>query len=986
MPFRIEVRNTAEDTRASVRLARLRELGIAITALDLSEVYTIDKDFTDEQKEQIADMLANPVTQSFTYDKANAPADFDWAIEIGFLPGVTDNVANTTTQMVEDLLQVEFKKGGQEGVYTSQVYYLKGSLDEATCKQVGNTFSNSLIQRVHIKSKAEFEKAAGMDVVVPRVQLKEGVKVDEVSLEIPDGELKILGKQGIQDADGTRRGPLALSLQYLETIRDYFRAEKRNPKDIELESLAQTWSEHCKHTIFASPLDEIGEGLYKGCIKRATNEIRAAKGDQDFCVSVFTDNSGGIRFDENWIVTHKAETHNSPSALDPYGGAITGIVGVNRDCIGFGKGARPVMNCYGYCVGDPRDQEIIYRDEALTNPALSPRKILDGVVHGVHDGGNCSGIPTPQGFCYFDDRYKGKPLIFVGTVGLIPSKVNGKDSWKKTAQAGDLVVMLGGRVGQDGIHGATFSSEALSAGSPATAVQIGDPITQKKFSDAIVREARDLNLYNSITDNGAGGLSCSVAEMAKECGGCEVELEKVPLKYPNLEPWKIWISESQERMTLAVPIGKWEDFNDLMKRRGVEATVIGKFTDSGRCKVSYKGEEIMDLDMNFLHDGLPETRLSTTYTGPENKEPGFACPENLNETMLDMLARPNSTSYEFISSRYDHVVLGGHVLGPLHGPGRVNAEASVSLPVLDSRKAVVLSQGLHPRYSDLDTYHMAACSIDTAIRNAVAIGADVDYLAIMDNFCWCSSNDPERLGQLKAAAQSCYDYATAYGTPFISGKDSMFNDFQGFDKKGQAIKISVPPTLLISTIGVIPEVSKVQSMDLKFAGDLVYVIGETRAELGASDYYHYKGEGLGSRVPQVDAKAAYKLYQDFFQAMQQDLITSSLAVNIGGLGVALMKKAIAGLKGVEIELAKVKHEGIERDDYLLFSETQSRFVVSVNPANQEKFEELFGDRVSLIAKVRDDDKFIVKGLAGNEIVNLKVGEMHDTYHELFKNY
>src|SRR6185369_6733818 len=417
-----------------------------------------------------------------------------------------------------------------------------------------------------------------------------------------------------------------------------------------------------------------------------------------------------------------------------------------------------------------------------------------------------------QGFVYFDERYRGKPLVFAGTVGLIPRKIQGKLSHIKKAQPGDTIVMIGGRVGKDGIHGATFSSEALTGGSPATAVQIGDPITQKKLSDAIVKEARGLLLYNSITDDGAGGLSCSVSEMAKESGGCVVNLETVPLKYPGLDPWEIWISESQERMTLAVPQKNLKKFTELMERRGVESTVIGEFTDSGTCVVNFNKKTIMQIDMDFLHDGLPERKMKTTDTKLTFPTPKIALPKNLTESLATMLKRLNITSFEFITQQYDHIVLGNLVLGPLQGRGRINAETSVIRPVLDSQKGVIMSHGMYPTYSDIDTYHMAAASLDTAVRNAVAAGANPDYLALLDNFCWCSSNEPERLGQLKHAAKACYDYAVIYGTPYISGKDSMFNDFKGFDKDGNEIKISIPPTLLISSFGVIDDITKVVSL------------------------------------------------------------------------------------------------------------------------------------------------------------------------------
>ena len=983
---RIEIFTKVNDTRSQVLLNKLKNSKIGITETKVIEVYTVNKDFDQKDLKKIADIISNPVSQEHLIDDYSLKIPFDFAIEIGFLPGVTDNVANTAKESIEDLFKTKFID--EESVHASQLILLKGSLTEDQAKEIGNSLANTLIQRIHIKSYDKFIKDKGMYIVVPKVYLTSHPQADIVNLDIPEEELLKLGKQGIPDKDGTRRGPLALDKESLDVIKDYFTKEKRQPTDIELESLAQTWSEHCKHTIFAAKIDENDEGLYKGLIKKATQDIRNQKGSKDFCVSVFKDNSGGIEFDENWIVTDKAETHNSPSALDPFGGAITGIVGVNRDTIGFGKGAKPVINKYGFCVGNPDDTETIYRDKELKNPALSPKRILQGVVDGVNAGGNQSGIPTPQGFIYFNERYKGKPLIFVGTIGLIPKEINGEPSWEKKAQKGDLVVVAGGRVGQDGIHGATFSSEALTSGSPATAVQIGDPITQKKLSDAIIKEARQLNLYHSITDNGAGGISCSIAEMAKECGGCEVDLDKVPLKYPNLDPWKIWISESQERMTLAIPPDKAEEFMNLMEKRGVEATIVGEFNDSGRCVVNLNGSKIMDLDMNFLHDGLPRKTLKTSYTREKHVEPTFNQPQNLTETLLQMISRPNITSFDFISRQYDHTVQGGAVLGPLHGKGKVNSPASVTKPLMTSDKGVVCSQGLYPTYSDIDTYHMTACSIDTAIRNVIAIGGTLDRMALLDNFCWCSSNDPERLGQLKASAQACYDYATKYSTPYISGKDSMFNDFQGYDKNGNPIRISVPPTLLISSIGVIDDVTKSVSLDTKFAGDLIYILGETKNELRASEYFFMQDPAsIGNNVPQVDADFSINLYRLFEEAVNKRLIASSLSPSHGGIGAVLAKKTIAGQLGMEIDLTKVPAKNIDREDFLLFSESQSRFVVTVAPQNQKAFEELFKDiPFALIGQVREDQKFIIKGFDNKELINTEISKLDEAYRQTFKGW
>ncbi|HZJ18557.1 MAG TPA: AIR synthase-related protein, partial [Patescibacteria group bacterium] len=852
MITRIEVVSKTSDAKAKNKKGKIESTGFKgkIKNIFLCDVYTVDKKISKIDIEKIASSLHNPVSQSI-YINTLLPFKFNWALEIGFLPGITDNVANTAKEIIEDLLKIKFKKN--ENAYTSQLILIDAKLNRKEIDAIALSLINPLIQRFHVKSFNAFKKDSGMDRLVPKVNLINKIKVKNVNLDISDEELIKIGKMGIEDKDGSRRGPLALSLEYMKAIQAYFSKIERKPTDIEIETIAQTWSEHCKHTIFADPIDEIEKGLFNTYIKKATDEIRKKKGKKDFCFSVFKDNSGAIEFDNKYLITHKTETHNSPSALDPFGGAITGIVGVNRDSIGFGLGAKPIVNTYGFCFADPKTKKGLFRDKKLTQKQLSPRRILDGVVEGVNVGGNCSGIPTPQGFVFFNKRYQGKPLVFVGTVGLIPKKIKGKNSCIKKAQNGDCIVMIGGKVGQDGIHGATFSSESLTSGSPATAVQIGDPITQKKFSDAVVKEARDLNLYNSITDNGAGGLSSSVAEMAKESGGCLVDLGLVPLKYPGLEPWKIWISESQERMTLAVPKNKWNKFLKLMEVRGVEATIIGTFNNTGTCRVNYENKTILEIDMKFLHNGLPVRKMITEKPEVNINKKNIKNPKDIQKTYLKVIGLLNNGSFDFISNQYDHEVQGNSVIKPLQGRGKINGEVSVVSPVLNSKKAAILSQGLYPTYSELNPYNMAGASIDTAIRNVVAAGGNINQLAILDNFCWCSSNDPKRLWQLKEAARACYDFAVSFQTPFISGKDSMFNDFKGYDEKGKEVKISIPPTLLISSIGIINNSLKAISIDIKFPEDLIYVLGETKEELGGSEYFEYLKTSQG-KTPKVDAK------------------------------------------------------------------------------------------------------------------------------------
>ena len=508
-------------------------------------------------------------------------------------------------------------------------------------------------------------------------------------------------------------------------------------------------------------------------------------------------------------------------------------------------------------------------------------------------------------------------------------------------------------------------------------MQIGDPITQKKLSDAIVKEARGLNLYNSITDDGAGGLSCSVAEMAKECGGAKVMLEKVPLKYPGLRPWEIWISESQERMTLSVPKKKWKKFNELMKSRGVEATVIGKFTNSGNCVVNYKGKKIMDLDMEFLHNGLPKQHLTTIPYLQNNKEPQIPKNSSLTKTLENLLGNNNISGFSYISQQYDHEVQASSVLKPLSGRGRINTDAQVFRPVLSSEKGVILSTGVYPSYGDINTYYMAACALDTAIRNIIASGGSLSNLAILDNFCWCSSYDKTRLAQLVDAVKACYDYGVGYGTPFISGKDSMFNDFRGYDEKGNPIAISIPPTLLISAIGVVPDIYKIISPEFKNVGDVIYLLGKTDDELGGSEYYKSL-KAVGNDVPKVNLEKNLKTYLALERAIQKELVASSISVTSGGLAIALAKTCVGGMLGCNISVRGMPGSS-KSADAKLFSESQGRILVSISPQNISAFEKIIKNiPYAKMGKVVKDGKFTITDKT--KIVKTDVKKLYKIYH------
>lgn len=977
---RIDVILKVPDTRA---LSKAREFNSlldseVVTHVCISDAYTTDAKLNQKQAQVSKGVLTNTTLETSYVNGMPFEKKFAYAIEIGYLPGVTDNVGATAKESIEDALGATL---GNAHVASSRVYALYGSLNEQHIKHISKSLFNPLIERCVVYTWNDYQKNAGFSRVVPTVVLHGKKVADTISLAVSDEELTSIGTLGIKNKDATRRGPLALTLTDMQTIRDYFQnVEQRLPTDIELESLAQTWSEHCKHRIFASRMDGVENGLYKDYIKRATNEIRKKKGKKDFCVSVFSDNSGIIEFDENWLVSHKVETHNSPSALDPFGGAITGIVGVNRDAIGTGIGAKPVVNIYGFCVGNPDDTRTLFRDKNMKEEMLSPRRILDGVVKGVNAGGNCSGIPTMHGFLLAEDRFRGKPLVFAGTVGLLPKKSAGRKSWEKSARPGDYIVMVGNKVGLDGIHGATFSSVALDEGSPATAVQIGDPITQKKFSDAIIKEARDKGLYNSITDNGAGGLSSAVFEMAREAGGCHVTLEKVPTKYPGLAPWQIWISESQERMTLAVPKNKWKELSQLFSRRGVEATVIGEFTKSNRAVVSWDGTKILDMSLQFLHDGWPREEIKIKKPERTLKDFKQSAKADMKKDLMSMIAHPEIASSVFIGEQYDHEVQGGSVLKPIVGRGRVPSPSAVFMPVLGNERGVLLTSALYPTYSDADTYKMASASIDTAVRQAVVAGAPLDTIAILDNFCWSRSHTPESMYDLRESARACYETAIIYGTPFISGKDSMHNDFRGFDEKGNPTSISIPPTLLVSALSVMKNALSAVSLDFKNPGDSIYLVGATNNELGCALYGTLKGSAT-SGVPTTNAKEFLKIYKKYEKARKYT--TSAMAIARGGLAVTLSKMAIGGMLGFDINLKKVK--GNWNKDYeALFSESQGRILCTVSKKDKKAFEKILGTDATCIGTVTDGDVTIKNGTASS--VETTISDLKKAFTKTYKGY
>lgn len=959
-------RNVAAKIRAS--------LGLNVESVRLVRVFTVDGLSESALAATVTrGVLHDPVLQDAALDLLPAPQGTppaDWVLEVGFRPGVTDNEGRTARDTLALVL------GGERrsiAVYTSAQYHVTcagdAPLSRADMEHIArDLLANELIQRFMLKSGREWAAEPGF---TPRAAQVTGTASDEVAV-IPLSSMDDAAMLAF-----SRENTLALSLEELHAIRAYYadpavRADRAaaglpaDPTDAEIEVLAQTWSEHCKHKIFSARIDyenretgrrEVVDSLYRTYIQDSTRAIRARLGQRDFCRSVFKDNAGVVAFNDTHDVCIKVETHNSPSALDPYGGALTGIVGVNRDPMGTGLGAELLCNTDVFCFASP------FHEGPLPPRLLHPRRVMEGVREGVEHGGNKSGVPTVNGSIVFDERYLGKPLVYCGTVGMLPRILHGRPGWYKKAVPGDVIVMAGGRIGKDGIHGATFSSEELHEGSPATAVQIGDPITQRKMYDCILR-ARDMGLYNAITDNGAGGLSSSVGEMAQDTGGCRLDLARAPLKYDGLRPWEILLSEAQERMTLAVPPDKLDAFLALAAEMDVELTPLGEFTDSGRFHVVYGERQVACLDMRFLHDGVPQMRLCAVWERPDvapELQPGLnPDPTRQGPLLHAMLGRLNICSKEYLIRQYDHEVKGGSVVKPLVGVRRDGpADAAVLRPLLDSEAGIVLSHGICPKFSEHDTYWMMANAIDEAVRNAVAVGGDPDRMAGTDNFCWCdpvqSEKTPDgrhKLAQLVRANKALAHFCLAYGVPCVSGKDSMKNDYFG-----GGVKISIPPTVLYSVLGVMDDVNRAVTSDFKRPGDKVYLLGDTLRELGGSEIVDQL-QTAGAHAPQVDALAAKARYRALYGAINAGLVTACHDLSDGGLAVALAEMAIGGRMGARCDMAAVPTPALGDEmtaAELLYSESASRLLVTVKPENAPAFEARFaGSAWACIGEVTAD--------------------------------
>jgi phosphoribosylformylglycinamidine synthase len=920
----VVARDPAADHAARAVVAGAAELGVAgCTRARTATGWLVEGDLSRADVERLArEVLADPVTETFSAAPPAAPelcagpAELPTVVHVLPRAGVTDPAAESVREACG------LVGARPAAVRSVRKYWLPPLAAADAARLAWGLLASEAIHDVVVGPLAITTLAGGRrwDFVRETVDLD---GLDDAAL-----------------ARLSRDRCLALSVAELHAVRDHFRGLGRPPFEIELETIAQTWSEHCCHKTLTSAVDHAGPdgparyaNLLKETVFAATQKIRASLGPADWCVSVFRDNSGVVRFDGDHDVCVKVETHNHPSAIEPYGGAATGLGGVIRDVLGTGLGAKPVASLDVFCVAPadtPRD--------TLPPGVIHPRRLLAGVVAGVRDYGNRMGIPTIAGAVAFHPGYLGNPLVFCGTVGIMPR--GGADA---AVQPGDLVVVAGGRTGRDGIHGATFSSIELSSASETQSggsVQIGHAIHEKTLTDFVLEASRQ-RLFHAITDCGAGGLSSAVGEMGAALGAA-VDLDRVPLKYEGLSATEVWISEAQERMVLAVAPADWDALARIAAAEGVEATAIGTFTGTGRIELKWHGAVAGELDCHFLHEGRPKQRLVSSFARPPATPARWTTDgAGIGAALERVLALPDVSSKAWIIRQYDHEVQGASVVKPLLGPGEGPADGTVVRGVLGRPRGIVLGVGLRHRLGPLDPYEMAAGGIVEAVANVVAAGADPARIALLDNFCWGDVRRPESLGPLVEACRACHDVAVALEAPFVSGKDSLNNVFAWTDAAGAAHELSIPPTLLATALGQVADVGRVMTPDLKAAGHRLAIVGTTRGETAGSQA-ELAGIVHGGAVPRSDVAAFRAACAAVAAANAAGLVRACHDVSDGGLAAAVAEMAIAGGTGARLDLGAVPIVGdalpaTARDLVAAFAESPGRFVCAVAPSDADAF-------------------------------------------------
>jgi phosphoribosylformylglycinamidine synthase II len=862
-------------------------------------------------------------------------------VEIAYLPGVMDPTALTVKNLLEKI-----ELGNIENISTRKRYEIRGNIGKKSIETlVKKLLMNSLIH-IWLKDDKKTDRKRKPSKFNKRY-IKIITKTDEELIEI------------------SKKGLLSLNLEEMKTIQKYFDKRGEEPTDIELETLAQTWSEHCIHKTFKGTILYNGKtisNLLKTTIMKATKKLA-----RDFCVSVFEDNAGIIKFNRQHNISFKVETHNHPSALEPYGGAGTGIGGVIRDTLGTGLGAKPIASTDIFCFG-PMNIPM----EKIPEGVLHPKRIFKGVISGVRDYGNRMGIPTVNGAIMFDEEYLYNPVVYCGSIGILPSQFS-----FKTPKEGDLIVVCGGKTGKDGIHGVTFASRELDEASEETssgAVQIGNPITEKKLLDGLI-EARDMHLYNAITDCGGGGLSSAVGEMGKNLGAT-VHLDKVLLKYSGLKYDEIWISESQERMVISVPPKNIKKLTEIFNNHNVEFSTIGKFENTGKLNLLYQSKKVGELDMDFLHKGYPQSKKKAVWKKKKLKSNNLPPKIDVEKSLLRLLSHPNIASKEVVIRQYDHEVQAMSALKPLVGKENDGpSDGAVLRPFNKSKKGLVVTNGINPYYGKIDPYWMAAASIEEALRNAVSCGGDPNQSAILDNFSWGDVNDPLILGELVRASYGCYHTAVALKVPFISGKDSLNNVFSLNNSKK-----SILSTLLISCVSICNDVEKTPSTDFKQPGNPIYIIGTTKKELGGSHYFKLFHK-LGENVPKLDFDLSLETLKSVHHAISEGYLRAIHDCSEGGIGVTVSEMVMGGRLGAEIHLEKIVKNEKMREDELLFSESNSRFIVEVIKQKKKEFERKFANLpIAYIGNVNSSQRLTIINKK-KKVVNLRIKEIVEHWKE-----
>jgi len=915
----LELEPSRKDPLGNAALQSLAARGLPLQSdLRVGRGYLLPGTLSRVQVEQIVErLLADPVNEvSRILSPEETDSQGDQTLLVRRMAGVSDPEAITATRAL-GLLDIDLPNGGHVESYRS--YRCLEPIDASQFLELGGrALANLTIEEASLGSAPI--------ALHPQPSARKTVRTEVLLLDLDDAALQSVSTDM----------SLALTLEEMQAIQAWYRNDGREPTDVELETMAQTWSEHCKHKTLTGPvefqqLDENGaviaerkyENLLKQTVFAATQKL-----SPDWCWSVFKDNAGVIAMTDEIGIAIKVETHNHPSALDPYGGAGTGIGGVIRDILGTGLGARPFASTDVFCVGTSD-----MKREDLPPGVMHPDRILDGVIGGVRDYGNRMGIPTVCGTIIRHPGYVANPLVFAGSIGEIPRKYV-----DKAARPGDLIVAFGGLTGRDGIHGATFSSEALHEDSEsvdAAAVQIGDPITEKKVLDVLM-QARDLDLFTALTDCGAGGFSSAVGEMGEEIGA-EVDLEQAPLKYAGLSYWEVWISEAQERMVAAIDPSSLEALQKLCTTADVNLTVLGTFADHKRLVLRWHGEVVADMPMEFLHGGVPQpVRQAVAQAAPAN-DTAWPQGEDVGALLNQVLGHPSVASKEWIVRQYDHEVQGGTMLKPYQGAnGHGAGDGTVMKPRLDLPQGVALGCGLWPRQAELDPYAATANAIDEAIRNAVAAGGNPHRTAILDNFCWGDCRKPDRFGSLVLAAEACYDAAIAYGAPFVSGKDSLNNEYRVGDEE-----IAIPPTLLCTAMSIVDDCSKTVSTPLFAAGNLLILVGTTSGDGGAS----VASDLLGlkdSRVPRPNFETAPSMFAAMHEAIQADLLVASHDLSEGGLAAAAAEMLIGSPElGIQLDISRVPCQAETPSLGRLFAEDPTRFLVEVHPDHLEDFGMIF---------------------------------------------